>query len=328
MNHAIYTARILVVALLIPLLLATLALIVGFSLAAHNPGSVPVHWGLDGRVDGYGSPYELPIVFAAVCLPLIAIFGGAVVLTSHRGPLTPLAKVLAVSSTWITLFIGMTFVAVLLDPASGSRPATIVGVSLAASTLVSAGEWFVLPPGVRGVAGKTRPAPQPIALAPGERAAWIRTSTASRGVIGAVVGVCILLSVVTSVAVVSSGGRDWALSFLPLVVLVIVLSNFAWTVRVDGRGVRIRAVLGLPVFMVPLDQITSADVTDIQALSQYGGYGVRIALNRRMGIILRSGEALEIHRTKGLDLVVTVDDAAAAAALINGLVQRKAHVLP
>jgi hypothetical protein len=115
---------------------------------------------------------------------------------------------------------------------------------------------------------------------------------------------------------------------IPLVVLVFVLGNFAWTVRVDARGVRVRSVLGFPTIAIPLDQVTSADVIEVQALAQYGGWGIRWALNRRIGVIVRSGEALEVHRAKGLDLVVTVSDAATAAALLNGLVKRNAASLP
>ena len=39
MNHALYTARILIVALILPLVLAGIALAVGFTIASHLPGS-------------------------------------------------------------------------------------------------------------------------------------------------------------------------------------------------------------------------------------------------------------------------------------------------
>jgi hypothetical protein len=112
------------------------------------------------------------------------------------------------------------------------------------------------------------------------------------------------------------------LSFIPVVVILLLLTNFTWTVRVDARGVRVRSVIGVPWVSIPLDQITSADVIEVQALAQYGGWGIRWALNGRIGVIVRSGEALEVHRAKGLDLVVTVDDAGTAAALLNALVTR------
>jgi hypothetical protein len=328
MNHALYTARILIVALVAPLILVVVALAWSFSLAAQLPARVVVHWDLAGHPNGYGSPFQFPIGLAAVCLPLIVIFGGAVVLISHRGPLTPLAKLLAVTSIWVTLIVSITFLGSLLDKNAGADIGAMLGLALGSATVVAAAAWFVLPRGVRGVGGSVRPAVSPVTLTPGERASWIRTASVSAGMIWIVVAVCVVIAAVTIVSTIATDGQYWWLSFVPVVVLLLVLSNFAWTVRVDVRGVRIRSVLGIPVVRVPLDQVTSADVIDVQAISQYGGWGIRFALNGRIGVIVRSGEALEVHRSKGLDVVVTVDDASSAAALLNGLVQREGASLP
>jgi hypothetical protein len=194
-----------------------------------------VHWDLSGNVNGYGSPYELPIVFVAVCVPMV--------------------------------------------------------------------------------------------LSPDERASWLRSTSAAPAVIWTVVAIGVVVSGATVLATASTGGRYWAVSFIPLALIPLSLSMFAWTVRVDTRGVLIRAALGVPVFRIPLDQITSANAADVQALAQYGGWGIRIALNSRIGIIVRSGEALEIHRLKGLAMVVTVEDATTAAALINGLVAQRSAAM-
>jgi hypothetical protein len=322
MNHALYTARILIVALIAPLVVAGAALAWSFSLAARLPARVVVHWDIAGHPNGYGSPFQFPIALASVCLPLIAIFGGAVVLMSHRGPLTPLAKVLAVTSIWVTLIVSVTFLGSLLDPNAGADIGAMLGLALAVATIVAAAAWFVLPPGVRGVGGSVRDAVTPVVLAESERASWIRTTAVSAAMIWVVVAVCAVIAAITILSTIATDGQYWWFAFVPVVVLLIVLSNFAWTVRVDDRGLRIRSVLGIPVVHVPLDQVTSADVTDVRALSQYGGWGIRFALNGRIGVILRSGEALEVHRRKGLDVVVTVDDASSAAALLNGLVKR------
>ncbi len=323
MNHALYTARILIVTLIAPLILVGIALAVSFPLAAQLPARVVVHWDLAGHPNGYGSPFQFPIGLASVCLPLIAIFGGAVVLISHRGPLTPLAKLLAVTSIWVTLIVSVTFLGSLLDNNAGADIGAMLGLGLAAATVVAAGAWFVLPPGVRGVGGSVRPAVVPVTLAQGERASWIRTASLPVGMIWVIVGICVVIAVVTIVSTIATNGQYWWLSFVPVVVLLIALSNFAWTVRVDARGVSIRSVLGIPVVRVPLDQVTSADVIDVQAIAQYGGWGIRFPLNGRIGVIVRSGEALEVHRRKGLDIVVTVDDATSAAALLNALVDRQ-----
>jgi Protein of unknown function (DUF1648) len=328
MNHALYTARILIVALVAPLIIAGVAIAVGFSVAARLPGNIPVHWDLAGHVNGYGSPYQLPIVFVAVCVPIIAIFGGIVVLWSHRGPLTLLAKILAISSVFVTVVLGVTFTGVLLNQSMGAHPLTLLGTTVAIGIVAAAGAWFALPRGVRGVAGSARPAEAPVVLSPDERASWIRSTSASRSVIWTLVAIGVVLSGGTVLATVSTGGQYWAVSFLPLALILLSLSMFAWTVRVDARGVIIRAALGIPLFRIPLDQIISANASDVQALAQYGGWGIRIAFNSRIGIIVRSGEALEIHRRKGLTMLVTIEDATTAAALINGLVTQRSGSMP
>jgi Protein of unknown function (DUF1648) len=321
-THPASTVRIVAVSLVLPLVIAIAAMAVAFSLASHLPTRIPVHWDLAGHPNGFGSPYEFPIIFVAVCVPLIAIFGGAVVFWSHHSPLTLLAKILAVTSVWVTVLVGTLFIGLLLDVNAGAHPTLVIVLALVFAIVVSVGAWFALPPGARGVAGRAHPAAAPLTLAEGERAVWTRTASASRGIIWMLIGLGLVLSAVTLFLTISTTGRYWGLSFLPLVLILVSLSMFAWTVRVDSRGVQIRAALGIPVFRIPLDQVTSANVLDVQSVAQYGGWGIRIAMNQRIGIILRSGEALEIHRKKGLTLVVTVDDAETAAGLLNGMLAR------
>jgi hypothetical protein len=321
-THQANTARILVIALVLPLLLAGIAIVIGFALSAQLPSSIVVHWNLAGKPNGYGSPYSVPITLAAVSLPLIVLFGGAVILFSHRGPLTPLLKILAVANTWHVIVLSVLLIGELLYPGIGANPGIALVIAFVGATAVATALWFVLPPGIRGVGGAVQPLPAPVTLADGERATWIRTTTASRGFILTFAGVYLLVGIVISIAALSHDGRFWWLSFIPVVVILLVLSNVAWTVRVDARGVLVRSVVGIPFVRIPLDQVTSAGVTEVSALSQYGGFGIRWAFNGRLGIIVRSGEALEVHRSKGLDLVVTIDDAATAAGLLNGLVGR------
>ncbi len=225
MNHALYTARILVVALVLPLILTAVALIIGFTLASQLPGTIVVHWDLAGKPNGYGSPYSLPITLASVCLPLVVLFGGAVILLSHRGPLTPLAKLIAVVNTWHVLVISVLVIGELLYPGIGAAPGLALLIAFGGATAVAAVLWFVLPPGVRGVAGTVHPASAPVTLAEGERASWIRTTTASRAFIWTFAGVYVLVGIAISLTALSNQGRYWWLSFVPVVVIVVVLSN-------------------------------------------------------------------------------------------------------
>jgi hypothetical protein len=162
----------------------------------------------------------------------------------------------------------------------------------------------------------------PVALGAGERASWIRSATAPAGLTWGVVGFMVLITAILLYTVLARGSGNWWIAFLPVLIFLIALSNFAWTIRVDARGLRMRSALGIPTISVPLADIESADVIDVQALAQYGGFGVRWGLNGRFGVILRSGEALQVLRHDRRSVVVTVDDATSAAALINGLVKR------
>jgi Protein of unknown function (DUF1648) len=315
--------RIVLVTVVIPLVLTAIALIVSFALAAAAPSSIPVHWNVQGEVDGSGSPYTYPIIIASVCLPLIAIFGGAVVLLTHRYPLTVMGKLLAVTDVWVVLLLGVGLSGGLVNAQSATLGTIflwlLIGVIVA--TAASAGAWFLLPPAARRTSGSA-PVVPPIILGEGERATWIRATVAPAGVIWGLVAVTVVVAAVCVFAIVVTKGSIWPIAFIPVVVIAIALSNLAWTVRVDGDGVRARSSIGIPTINISLRNIVSADVLEVNAVTEYGGWGIRWGLNGRIGIILRSGEALEVRRRKGLSLVITIDDADSAAALINGLVAR------
>ncbi|MFL1430121.1 MULTISPECIES: hypothetical protein [unclassified Nocardiopsis] len=56
-----------------------------------------------------------------------------------------------------------------------------------------------------------------------------------------------------------------------------------------------------------------------------GGLGPdpgRLRRGGRVGLVLRRGEALMVERSGGRSFVVTVDDAATAAALLNTMAER------
>jgi hypothetical protein len=331
MNHPAHGTRILIVALIAPLVLTLAVLAITFSIASTLPERVAVHWYAAGVADGYGSPYSFPILIAVICLPLDAIFGAIAVLSSHRGPVTVMTKILAVVGLFITVLLAVALGGTLvLQQGHGSQadvPIVWLPIGFGIAAIVCIGMWFVLPKAVKTQRGGGTVV-APVALGADERASWIRSATAPAGLTWAVVGFMILIAAIVPFSVLERGGAYWPISFIPVVIFLIALSNFAWTIRVDSRGVRLRSSLGIPTITVPLATIESAEVIDIQAIAQYGGFGVRWGLNGRFGVILRSGEALEVLRHNGRSVVVTVDDAASAAALINGLVKREGAALP
>jgi hypothetical protein len=201
----------------------------------------------------------------------------------------------------------------------------VIGWSLLVAFVVAVaaavGAWFLLPPAARRTPGRA-PAVAPIVLGEGERATWIRSTVANPRVILALVGILLVVTTVCVLVVVRSDGKAWPIVFIPVLLIGVALTNLAWTVRVDNTGVRARSSIGIPTITIRLADIVSADVLDVNSFTEYGGWGFRWGFNGRMGVIVRSGEALEIRRRRGLSFVITIDDADSAAALINSLVAR------
>jgi hypothetical protein len=132
-----------------------------------------------------------------------------------------------------------------------------------------------------------------------------------------VIGLAIVLVIgVTVFLAVQTGGAAWLLLLAPLVLLVFALLTTSWRVRVDEDGLVVRSLLGWPVYRVPVAEVATAGATEVYPGSDFGGWGIRLAPGRRLGIITRGGEALEVVRHDGRALVVTVDDASSGAALL------------
>jgi hypothetical protein len=109
-----------------------------------------------------------------------------------------------------------------------------------------------------------------------------------------------------------------------VLLLALAATTLAFHVRVDDSGLHVESVLGIPRFHVPLGDIESAARVDVNPMGEFGGWGLRQSTGRRFGVVLRAGEAIEVLRRGGKRFVVTVDDAATGAALLEALVSRAA----
>jgi hypothetical protein len=258
----------------------------------------------------------------------VVILGGVAVLVSHRRPYTIMLKILSIASLWVPIALCVIFTALSIGGASGARvePLYWIPIAFGGAAIVCLGGWFILPPRVRIPGSDGSPTPA-VTLNQDERATWLRTTSASAGLVITFVGICVVVAAAVGIVVVTTQGRVWEIMLVPIILLIFTLATFTWHVRVDARGFVARSVLGIPVFRVALEDVVSADARTVDAFSEFGGWGLRFGLNGRIGIIVRSGEALEVKRSKGLVLVITVDDAASAAALLNGLVERRGRAV-
>ncbi|MCF2530830.1 hypothetical protein [Yinghuangia soli] len=89
-------------------------------------------------------------------------------------------------------------------------------------------------------------------------------------------------------------------------------------VTVDGEGVTIvYGPLPRPRTRIPLARIAGAGTREVRAFREFGGWGYRIRPGAS-GVVMRSGEALEVRLRTGSLFVVTTDGADEAARVLEG----------
>ncbi|MBD7920274.1 DUF1648 domain-containing protein [Cellulomonas sp. Sa3CUA2] len=308
-----------VTTLVVPLLVIAAAVAVAVGWAPRLPDPLAVHWSGSGAPDGFGSLKDaiaIPLLFApvfALGMWALAFWGGRD--TSTRRMAAGFSTGLAVLMSIVVL--GSLSVQLdLADAAQAPGIGHVVGWAFGGGILAGVLAGLVVP---RTPAAPTEAPVDPAAprttLRPDERAAWSRSVTSPVG--AWVGGSAVLVNVVLAIVVQAPGLLVLAAGLGLLLASMLVLR-----VSVDARGLVARSPLGWPSVRVPLDEVVAARTTRIDPFGDFGGWGYRIGSGGRVGFVLRKGEGIEVERTGGRISVVTVDDAATGAALLNTLADR------
>jgi len=305
--------------LVLPLLVLAATVAVVLSWAPRLPDPVAVHWPASGGPDGFGSLAELVLVPLAVG-PLLAL--GMWALAFWAGRDTSVRRLAAASATGLAVPMSVVVLgslAVQLDLADAADApglGLVTGLALGAGIVAGALAALLVPrDGARPSESPVDPAAPRADLAPSERAAWTRTMTTTAG--AWVGGGALLLVAVLAVTL-----RAPAMLVLVAGLALPLASMLVLRVSVDARGLVARSPLGWPAVRVPLDEVVAARTTQVQPFREFGGWGYRVGAGGRVGFVLRTGEGIEVERTGGRVTVVTVDDAATGAALLNTLADR------
>lgn len=315
----------------VPLLIAVAATVVMVSWVPELPNPVATHWGAAGGPDGFGSVWitaALPLVFAVA-------FGAVAVGVSWRtrpsGLLAGTQKILLVTSLFLSGMMSSLALWTLAVQrglsSAGQAPSITPGVFVAAATglVLAAIGWFLLPRmdnGLVGAESAGSAGSEPLQLGPSERAAWSRGIRITGGIL-AVLGAVIVVLCGFLVVPVWEGSQGRIVPAVLVVVVIVALAAVGtsfWRVGVDYRGLVVRSLLGWPRIVIRPADIRSARVVQINPVADFGGWGWRWIGGRRVGIIMRAGEAIEVTRQSGSVFVVTVDDAGTAVALLSSLV--------
>ena len=289
--------------------------------AVHDrlPASLAVHWGPDGRPDRFASLTEAAVTASLMTalLPLVFVVLGAAWHPSARGPLAGFGGAVAV-------FLG----GLLFGSLTSQRPGQVAQafpavwlvptLVLAAAVGVALWRWGRLRP--PALDGTPRPLPADavrLDVPDTTRLAW--TGHAALPNVGVLV---VVLLAITPLVVVAVLGMPWLLLLAVAIVALLALTGSARVV-VDADGLRVTSLF-LTWSRVPLERVAEARTGTVSPLREFGGYGWRIGKNGSRGFVTRSGEALVVERIGEPPVVVTVDDAAEAAAVLNTLASRRA----
>ncbi|GAB2448736.1 hypothetical protein HD599_001864 [Conyzicola lurida] len=315
--------RIVALGAVLPILFSIVGIVVVLFWSADLPDPIAIHWSASGEADGFGPLLGLVLPVAGF-VALFSVSLTVAALVQRAGTQT---RFLVGTVVWLAVFLttaiggSVWMQRGLADAADAGSVLPWMPVGIVAGLLLAVPAGLLTPRAPLPVA--VDDGEPPLELADGERAVWSRGVTPSRGILIFVLAAVAFAAGIVALASTASDGGPWPAFGILAVAVAVVGATMVWRVRVTAAGVSVRSALGFPKFSVPLDQVEAARAVQISPLGDFGGWGLR-GSRRRFGIIVRSGEALEIERTNGRSLVVTVADAATAAALVNGLRGRAA----
>nr|WP_281378493.1 DUF1648 domain-containing protein [Gordonia humi] len=304
-----------------PIVVTLVAVLVEAFAVGDLPDRIAVHWNASGEADGWGSPWVI------VALTVILGLSAAALSTVNYRQLTDGApggtfRWVSTTAAATATGTGVILAGIMVTQADGdsTSPTALIGVAVAAAVVVGAIGWFVQPTDPPTGSGRH---PEAMGLAPGGRAVWLHTETTSRFILIAGAAAVVFASVIGLLTAMNGGSTAslWAAVAIIVIILVAMSTVVGYHVRIDSSGLRVRSIAGLPRWHIAADEIDDVTVVDVRAIGDFGGYGVRYSRGRT-GVILRSGPAVQVTRTEGKPFVLTLDDAATAAALLAAVAAR------
>jgi len=298
----------------LPLLFVAAAIVVMLVAGPPLDSTVVTHWGVAGP-DGWGPAWSYPVLVASIGLGLPVLAWASTLAVPRIGDAVVLVAALVLGVS-VLLTFGLTW-SFVQQPAAAD-----IGLPLALGAVLGLalglGAWFLLPrEPLRG--DPAAPAPE-LGLAEGQRAAWTGSVSAGTGLIVVVTAVLVLGLAVAATTLAAVGWAAWP-SLLVVVLVLLLATTLRWRVAAGPSGLVVRSAAGWPVFRIPAAAIVQARAVRVEAFGEFGGWGLRWAPGHgrrgRFGVIVRSGEALEVTRRDGRVFVVTVADAETAAAVLE-----------
>lgn len=283
-----------------------------WSIADQLPSEVARHWGADGNVTGV---WSLNVQLLVLGVMTLVVAGGLAAMAVLGRMPRAVRQMLAGCAVWLAVLLGSMQVAGLAghlgidDPFDARMPSAgiVLGIFGGVALAVIVARFAT---DIEGVARADGPPPPELSrLAPG--VAPVTEVAAPSGKALTVVGVIVLLATATT----SLFAVYWPVA-IGFVVFAAIHLHTRFKVTIDRQQVRV-GPKGWTMLAVPISDIAAADATEVDPFWEFGGWGLRVDVKGRTGIVIRQGAALRIVRGDGSEILVTIDDPQAAAATIN-----------
>ncbi|MEU4016494.1 DUF1648 domain-containing protein [Microbacterium sp. NPDC028030] len=313
----------LIVAVVVPIVITAVALLVLIAWLPGLPEQVATHWGVNGA-DGFGPPstFIWLLIGVGLVLPLLMAITTLASVGAHWGGAARLMGALAAGMAVFAAVMCLGSLAMqrdLTDPSDVPGIGGIMALCFAALVVVSAVAWIVQPR-VRAEQGRTLEPRHSVAVAKGERVVWVGTTSMPRGPLVFLVLVQLGLVALAAFMLIAGVEGAWIVVLVVIFVAFALLATSSFRVRVTPEGFAARSLLGWPRIRIPLAEVESARAVEISPFGEFGGWGWRISVDGRTGIVMRRGSAIEVSRRDRRPFIATIDGAEEAAALLQAYV--------
>jgi hypothetical protein len=320
-DHATARRAAIVAAIWLPLAIVVASEAVILAVGATGSPRLIVHWATGP--DRSGPWWTYAVLVAAIGFPVIAFIGFFIVRATRMAGMNAWMPATAIG---ITVFhsVGMGVGSVVLN-ASRLAPALPLGGGAVLAVAAAYLTWRLLPceaPPGTGVEAADR-----LPIRPGEVAGWTGKVDLPAWFASLIAAVAAALTVLGVLLLLTVGWKVWPIFVSPLALLLVLLVTGQFVVTAGPRGFVVRSALGWPRLSVPAASLAKAGVVQIDPLSDFGGWGIRWVVGPsrkgRWGIVTHRGPGLEVVRRDGRSIVVTVDDAGTAAAVLETYVTKQ-----
>ncbi|MEO7122135.1 MAG: hypothetical protein ABI400_03245 [Lacisediminihabitans sp.] len=320
-DHSEARRAALIAAIWVPLAVVIISEAAILIVGATGKSQLIVHWGPgSGR---YGPWWTYAILVAAIGFPVIAFMGFFIARATRMAGMNAWIPAIAIAVTvFHALGLGVGSVVLNASPLAPALPLAGGAVLAIVAALLT---WRLLP--LEAAADSAVQAADRLPVKAGEVAAWTGKLDLPAWFVSLIAGIAAILVGLGVLLVLTRGWHIWPVFFAPTVLFLVILLTAQFSVTAGPRGFVVRSAIGWPRLSVPVSELAKAGVVAVDPLADFGGWGIRWVVGPsrkgRWGVVTRRGPGLEVVRSDGRSIVVTVDDAGTAAAILETYVKQR-----